>query len=319
MPAIINIIKAWLFLLAITTPHGYARPTDSQEALSSLPTRIFSGAWAGVTTILAFLGHYDDDDDCENLEDKDSTYIQVTAVGLGRTGSTSLAIALEELGYRVIHDDEHVELSDLYDSLEEDNITWDEFHVLAGNRGFNVSFKTDWEWAVEKPDMKIILTVRDNPEKYVNSWLAASKFIDILQLRPFCWMKHTAALMPSFESEYLMEPTGGHPEKYRDRDTLHRVYEEYNQRIRDNVPKERLLEFNVKQGWGPLCRFLNKPIPEGIPFPHVHDRAKLLGEHFVLELATWIWPLAILLPMAIIIWAVSAIKKIGDIFIQMLY
>ena len=25
------------------------------------------------------------------------------------------------------------------------------------------------------------------------------------------------------------------------------------------VPKERLLEFEVKEGWGPLCKFLNLP------------------------------------------------------------
>ena len=33
------------------------------------------------------------------------------------------------------------------------------------------------------------------------------------------------------------------------------------------VPKENLLVWNVKDGWGPLCEFLGKPIPDG-PIPH---------------------------------------------------
>ena len=33
------------------------------------------------------------------------------------------------------------------------------------------------------------------------------------------------------------------------------------------VPAERLLVWNVKDGWSPLCSFLNKPIPP-TPFPH---------------------------------------------------
>ena len=33
------------------------------------------------------------------------------------------------------------------------------------------------------------------------------------------------------------------------------------------VPKENLLVWNVKEGWGPLCEFLGKPIPDG-PIPH---------------------------------------------------
>ena len=53
--------------------------------------------------------------------------------------------------------------------------------------------------------------------------------------------------------------------------------------------------FNVKQGWKPLCEFLDVPVPEGIPFPHVHTRAKLEGEMFFLRMITWIWPLVLMI------------------------
>lgn len=38
------------------------------------------------------------------------------------------------------------------------------------------------------------------------------------------------------------------------------------------VPPEKLLVFEPKQGWEPLCKFLGKPVPDQ-PFPHVHDTA----------------------------------------------
>jgi len=33
------------------------------------------------------------------------------------------------------------------------------------------------------------------------------------------------------------------------------------------VPKENLLVWDLKEGWEPLCKFLNKPIPDQ-PIPH---------------------------------------------------
>lgn len=36
------------------------------------------------------------------------------------------------------------------------------------------------------------------------------------------------------------------------------------------VPPERLLVFEPKDGWEPLCKFLGKPVPDQ-PFPHVND------------------------------------------------
>lgn len=37
------------------------------------------------------------------------------------------------------------------------------------------------------------------------------------------------------------------------------MYEE----VRHIVPKERLLEIRLKEGWGPICEFLGKEIPSG--------------------------------------------------------
>ncbi len=51
-------------------------------------------------------------------------------------------------------------------------------------------------------------------------------------------------------------------------------YREHYAIVRRVTPKERLLEYKLSDGWGPLCAFLGKPIPE-IPFPHVNEREYL--------------------------------------------
>lgn len=40
------------------------------------------------------------------------------------------------------------------------------------------------------------------------------------------------------------------------------------------VPKENLLEFDLEQGWAPLCEFLGVPIPKDKAFPKIMDRAQ---------------------------------------------
>jgi hypothetical protein len=37
------------------------------------------------------------------------------------------------------------------------------------------------------------------------------------------------------------------------------------------VPADKLLVFEIKEGWTPLCAFLGVPVPEGKPFPRLND------------------------------------------------
>jgi hypothetical protein len=43
------------------------------------------------------------------------------------------------------------------------------------------------------------------------------------------------------------------------------------------IPAEKLLEFNVKQGWGPLCSRLGLPVPN-VPFPHQNERGNFMSK-----------------------------------------
>lgn len=51
-----------------------------------------------------------------------------------------------------------------------------------------------------------------------------------------------------------------------------KVFEQHIEEVRQRVPAERLLVYNVKDGWEPLCTFLGVSIPEGRSFPRLNGR-----------------------------------------------
>jgi len=61
--------------------------------------------------------------------------------------------------------------------------------------------------------------------------------------------------------------TGGH---VNDLGKLREGYVAHYEAMRRIVPKERLLEWHASEGWGPLCEFLGKEVPEG-EFPKVNQ------------------------------------------------
>mmetsp|Transcript_24513 Transcript_24513/g.48941 ORF Transcript_24513/g.48941 Transcript_24513/m.48941 type:complete len:330 (+) Transcript_24513:307-1296(+) len=298
-----------LSLLQLQLHAAFARPSILQEQNLGYHNAFLQGSFVGFQSFLALMGYYEPEEVkagmqsgelvIDEVDDEDQTQVKVVGLGLGRTGTTSLAMALEILGYVVVHDDEETELTDLFSAVEEEEIDTDKYHEILGLRGYNASFKTEYEWVQSNEEVKGILTVRDTPEKYVQSWSVAAPFVQILEKIPYRWMPTVGALYESFVNEYKEETTGGSPDDYLNPEVLRRTYLEYIETVQTAIPSERLLTFNVKQGWAPLCDFLeiHKNNCPTVPFPHVHTRAKLEGEMFFLRMITFIWPLAIILPL----------------------
>ena len=59
-------------------------------------------------------------------------------------------------------------------------------------------------------------------------------------------------------------------------------YLKHNLYVQSIVPKDNLLIWNLKDGWAPLCAFLDKPIPDG-PIPHDNRTGdpKFMNEYLV--------------------------------------
>jgi hypothetical protein len=59
--------------------------------------------------------------------------------------------------------------------------------------------------------------------------------------------------------------------RFEDKEHALSLYEQWNQAVQDYVPAARLLVWEVKDGWEPLCCFLGVAVPD-VPFPHLNDR-----------------------------------------------
>ena len=58
---------------------------------------------------------------------------------------------------------------------------------------------------------------------------------------------------------------------WKDQQALRQGFYDHYAHVRAAVPKDRLLEFKSEDGWEPLCKFLQKPTPKNIPYPHLND------------------------------------------------
>jgi Sulfotransferase domain len=72
------------------------------------------------------------------------------------------------------------------------------------------------------------------------------------------------------------------------------AYEAHVAEVRRTVPADRLLVFDPADGWAPLCRFLDRPIPAGEAFPRLNDRRFFARILVALRWAEWAVPVAAL-------------------------
>jgi hypothetical protein len=50
----------------------------------------------------------------------------------------------------------------------------------------------------------------------------------------------------------------------------------HNAEVQRAIAPERLLVWNLTEGWEPLCEFLELPVPD-VPLPHINDRSEFLN------------------------------------------
>ena len=59
--------------------------------------------------------------------------------------------------------------------------------------------------------------------------------------------------------------------RFEDRDFAIGFFEQHNQAVKSFVPADKLLIYELGQGWEPLCEFLGCEVPDE-PYPHVNKR-----------------------------------------------
>jgi len=198
--------------------------------------------------------------------------MDVIGPGFGRTGTLSLKIALEQLGFgpclHMIPLLEDAERAGLFQRAA-DGDAGSLARALEGYRS-TVDWPGTFFWRelVERyPAAKVILTVRD-PERWYDS--AQGTIFRAALNAPREGLTPAAEAGRGMLDRVVLNGTFGG--RFTDREHAIRVFEEHNAEVRRVVPAERLLEFEVSQGWQPLCDFLGVPAPDK-PFPRTNDTA----------------------------------------------
>ena len=214
-----------------------------------------------------------------------SPTIAVIGAGFGRTGTLSLREALVRLGFgpcdHMLENFEHPERFARWREAFRrkhagEAIDWRP--LLGGYRAV-----VDWpgayfwrELIASHPEAKVILTVRD-PERWYESSLATIFSVQasaeasprtrmLMHVVGFVFRPLRGAMQVANDIIWH----GTFDGRFSDREHALRVFAAHNQAVAATVPAERLLVFEVKEGWQPLCAFLGVPVPEE-PFPHVND------------------------------------------------
>src|SRR6185312_5388126 len=191
--------------------------------------------------------------------------LKVIGAGLGRTGTASLKVALEQLlGGRCYHMSEcfgNPANPPLWLAAAHGRPDWE---TIFKGYVATVDYPAGGFWrqlAAYYPEAKVLLSVRD-PDK----WFESTRETILSE-----GIREIAALTPdkAFFDETVFKDYVGH---FGDRGFITDYFRRHNEAVIAAIPKVRLLVYEVGQGWEPLCEFLGLPVPDA-PFPHVNTRA----------------------------------------------
>jgi hypothetical protein len=194
--------------------------------------------------------------------------MRVIGAGVGRTGTYSLKLALNLLGAGPCHHMEevlhHMPVQvPLWSAAASGQPDWARIYD-----GYPSA--VDWPTACffrelleEFPSAKFVLTQRD-PERWADSFGATIYTLlagrDQAPPEMHAWLDMANAVIAKTGF-----PAGLEKER------LMQAFIAHNEAVKATIPASQLLVFEVKQGWEPLCRFLDVPVPDE-PFPRTNHR-----------------------------------------------
>ncbi len=190
--------------------------------------------------------------------------LQVIGSGFGRTGTMSMKHALEQLlGGKCYHmvecfpkGPEHYRL---WVEAARGKPDWD---AIFDGYEATVDFPacTSYQALADYyPDAKVILTVRD-PERWFESTQDTIFSPEWIEYLPG---SEAGPYMSATVDDYF-------DNRMHDRDHLISRFNEHIAAVKNAISPERLLVFEAKDGWEPLCEFLDLPAPQG-DYPHIND------------------------------------------------
>jgi len=222
--------------------------------------------------------------------------LKIIGAGFGRAGTMSLQKALEILGFKPCY---HMQVTlTHYFHLR----FW--IRAQAGKpvdyRKFFRKYRATVDWPACEfypelmqtfPGAKVLLNIRDAGEWYDSMF---DSIWAIQKAFPFWFPKEYRKI-----HDDIMWDTRFRGE-FTNRDKTMQVYLDRIEEVKRAVPPERLLVYNVKEGWEPLCRFLGKEVPDGIPFPRLNDRRFFRRVILLLRIVEWLVPVLVIASLVLL-------------------
>ena len=201
--------------------------------------------------------------------------MHVIGAGMSRTGTMSTRAALERLGFPCYHMTEVARADGHLDA-------WNAF--LSGNSAMNwTNLFANYAATVDTPcclyyrDMmeafpsaKVLLNLRE-PVKWYESLVTLSTALE--EFRPLAGKSKRLNEFLTLTDYVGSKLTNG---DFSQKNCL-RAFNAHNDAVQSYVPAERLLVFQVQDGWKPLCDFLEKDVPLE-PFPHLNEGRETIHE-----------------------------------------
>lgn len=208
--------------------------------------------------------------------------LKIIGAGFPRTGTMTLKTALEILGF-----DKTYHYKDLIANskklkywLEIETTGQTNFDALFEGFEATVDFPgyPYYKTLLKKyPKAKVILTKRDFDKWYESTdktiWKSANKplldKINLFQKKLFDKnLKDIFKCVQFMRRVYLKEQFNN---DFRSKDTVETIFYQHINEVINYVPREQLLVYDVSEGWEPLCKFLEVPIPN-VTFPHLNKK-----------------------------------------------
>jgi hypothetical protein len=236
--------------------------------------------------------------------------VKVIGAGFGRTGTMSLKVALEALGfgpcYHMTEVFAHPEHAAFWISAwRGEPADWD---GILGEYEAAVDWPacTFYEELMERhPDAKVILSVREPERWYESVRNTIYELSVVIPRHPIYRIGYKLVSFFVFRGSGNVDLAdeiiwqGTFDGRFEDKRHAIEVFERHSAEVQRRVPGDRLLIYDVKSGWGPLCEFLGVEEPDE-PFPRTNDMAEMRHNIRGVKALSFVTPVALLVSLFVL-------------------
>ena len=209
--------------------------------------------------------------------------MKIICAGMGKTGTKSITKALRHLGFTVFDAEEQIfDFMDHWVDVLQNGVPLDAKRVYQDADALNdIPGNFFWEEILQAfPDCKVILSERDE-DSWVKSMVRQLEAVTAAKSRIMSMLSPTMKKM-YFVGDSLIDALVGTHNK-RSICVLRKCYRLHQDHVKSVVTPDKLLVYNVKQGWKPLCDFLGCEVPK-VVFPHENINAEVVQKLVSLEM-----------------------------------